>query len=315
MFNVPAMKFREKYIQILLFGIFSLFSPFLFSTPAQNIENCLSEFQDKGKPKQEEKKQLSLFDNSSPSIEPPIQSEILFPTKPQNTKVEKDTIIKDFFLAFKKRNHQQIKKLVNKFPFLKEVRFESSFVNRFVEKRHLHWCPEGWSPPQLASYTKDIQILEWLLELDFNIRTKKTIKEGNIEHNPLHISIKRDFKEGAQKILAYAHDGHIPSKKRNRFIDEKNQDKETPWAMAVRQDQKKPLPVFMLIVGQYHPSGYVESYDQDGPKDGYEIAEETGNNIFIRLAKYYLVAPNYRKHKKSKLMHGRRTTAPSHPSH
>ena len=300
------MKFQAKCFKHFIFGMFSLFSPFLFPSPVQNTGGCLSNFQEKENHPKQEEKQLSLFD--SPSLTEPPKD---FKLQPQITPVKKEDIVKDFLQTFEKRDFQQIKSMVNKFPFLKDVRFNIFLINHLVEEKHLNWCPNGWSPLQLASYAKDIQMLEWFLELGFNIRIKKTIRGVSLEHNPLHIAIKRDFKEGAEQILAYAHD-NIPLKQKKHFIDEKNQYTETPWGLAVRQDQKKPLPVFILIVGQYGPSGYVESYDWNGLKDGYEIAEETGNSILVRLAKFYLVAPNYRKHKKNKLKRGHRTKTPSY---
>ncbi len=95
------------------------------------------------------------------------------------------------------------------------------------------------------------------------------------------------------------------------MIDEKDQNKKTPWALAIEKDVETDTIRFTPLIGQYHPSGYVESYTPYGPRDGYELATATKQSQIVRIAYRYLKAPNYGEHKENKRRHGHRTTSPT----
>ena len=205
-------------------------------------------------------------------------------------------ITQNFLESFHARDTTQIKELVLKHPFLKKVRFPIDQSS--IQKEHQHWMPEGWTPPQMASYLKDLELLSLFLELDFNLRTKKKTGGVSVEDNPLHIAIKRNFLEGAKSILN--HVGPVRFGIRNRFIDEKTHDKYTTWALTIQHYQKYRELNFINLVGKYQPSGYTESYDKDIPKDGYKLANETGSSEVIDLASRYLIAPKYEHYREIK---------------
>ena len=335
------MKFCKKSLKSSFFGIFLFASSFLCASPSQVAKKCKKAFQKERASQSEEIsnfEDLPLFQSAnlhstSPSVfsndslynlqnpqelesKKPILS-ILPGESHQNikpssrlTQKRKEEATAEFLEAFERKDFKKIKSLIIQFPFLKAVRFKNpSFINRSVEKTDRIWCPEGWGPLQLATYTKDLQTLDWLLKLDFNVRTKKKTGGVSLESNPLHIAIKRNFPIGAKKILE--HENYVPfGKNKNRFIDEKNHNKQTAWALAVQKDIERRRLRYTLLIGRYHPSGYVESYSVNGPKDGYEIARDTGEQVIIDLARKYLVAPNYEEHKKNKRAYGHRTKPP-----
>ena len=215
--------------------------------------------------------------------------------KTRKTKAEKIQAEKDFLLAFQRRNKANMNELIRQFPFLKKIRFTDSFLLEEIPIIDRQWCPRGWSPLQIASYKKDLDLLEFLLSLDMEFRAKKKPGGESLESNPLHIAIRRDFREGAKKILSHAkliRFGH-----RNRFVDEKDHLKKTPWYLAVQKDIQNRILRYTNIVGRYKPSGHASSYTPKGPKDGYQIAMATREPDIIRQAHRYLVAPNYEKYK------------------
>ena len=247
----------------------------------------------------------------------PIQQEILFnfsaadqsktnnkhtSYKVRNGKahsLSRKEIVQSFLELFYARDLKQIEALVLDHPFLKKQRFP--IENSKIKTEHQVWMPQGWTPPQMAGYLKDIELLNLFLTLNFNIRTKK--KQGGVsqEDNALHIAIKRNFPEGAESILK--HIGISKFGKRNRFIDEKTHDKYTPWALAVQHYNKHKELNFIHLIGKYKPSGYVESYDRYEPKDGYKLALETRSRELIKLANEYLIAPKYEHYRDMKLNH------------
>ena len=213
----------------------------------------------------------------------------------------------DFLLAFKGRNAMGMISLIKEFPFLKDTRFKDPSVLDQIPEKHRYWCPRGWSPAQIASYIRDIDLLNFVLSLEMNIRSMKKTGGESVESNPLHISIQRDFKEGAIRILEFA--GKTPYGRRGRFIDEKDGLKQTPWHLAIQRDIINGIErdmenqivhhkiYYMDIVGRYEPSRLVSSYTLRGDRDGFEAAYDTGIPIVKRKADKYLVAPNYDHYK------------------
>ncbi|MDE0091754.1 MAG: hypothetical protein OXN83_00520 [Oligoflexia bacterium] len=233
------------------------------------------------------KKTISDTPHKSHTLNEPAN--VTYKTAPI-TASKKEEILKSFLHLFHTRNIKQIEKLVLEYPFLKKsARFPT--LNSSIHIEHQSWMPLGWTPPQMASYLKDLDLLNLFLKLDFNIRTQKKQGGVSLENNPLHIAIKRNFFEGAQSILN--HVGHIKFGVKNRLIDEKTHDKYTPWALAIQHYQKSNALDFIDLIGRYTPSGYVESYNWNGPKDGYKLADETGSQAVIHRANRYLMAPNY----------------------
>ena len=256
-----------------------------------------------------------------------IQEEIPFKFisssyQPQKTFGQKSSVVKkqaltrkqikqNFLSAFQSRDIKQLKELVLKQPFLKKTRWPVE--QSPVHKEHQNWIAEGWTPLQIASYLKDLELLNLFLELDFNVRTKKKTGGVSIEDNALHIAIKRNFLEGAESLLN--HMGFVRFGRRNRFIDEKTHDKYTPWALAIQHYEKYGNLDFIRLIGRHQPSGYTESYDSGIPKDGYVLANETRSSEVIRMANMYLIAPKYEHYREIKQNHPypfhKRTSSPS----
>lgn len=224
---------------------------------------------------------------------------------------QKEEISQRFLTALERENFKEIKELAEKFPFLKNIRFKSSLdlINKNIKEEDLSYCPEGWSPVQFAVYTKNIPLLEQLLSLNFNVRAKKKRGGESLEDNPLHIAIKVNFKEGARKILS--HIGPTRFGVKNRFIDEKNRQKRTPWFIAVKKDLENQFIDFTPLIGMYYPSGHVESYGKYGLEDGFETAKRTQIQEIIDIANNSLKTSNYLVHKEAKELYGRRTKAPA----
>ena len=244
-------------------------------------------------------------------------------TSSQNTKKQKPKklsktekeykITVQLYQAIEKRDFNSIIVLSDKFPFLKEIRFnDPNFINKNIHKDHQHLCPEGWSPVQLAAYKRDIELLKMLLNLKFAVRTKKRQGGVSLEYNPLHIAIKIDFIEGAQYILNHAYRSIFNEKKGHRFIDEKTHYKQTPFALAVEESQKTKFTqlAFIKLITRVGISGYVESYFKDKLMDAYQIAEFTEHPEIQALVGQFARAPNYNEHKEKKRKYGHRTSSP-----
>ena len=257
-------------------------------------------------------------ENKQDSLENSILEEIRKSGEPalRVSRRKKHIIAKLFIDYFKSQDFENMERLVVKYPFLKSERFASaSDLKDYIEKEDDRSFPMGWSPVQAASFAKDLKMLEFLLKQGFDIRSKKRQGGESLEDNPLHIAIKQNFIAGAKTILN--HDGYINfGRRRNRLIDEKDINKHTPWFLAIKQDLKNENLDFIHLIGEYNPSGYVESFDWDGPKDGYELARKTGNSQIISLSYLYLKAPNYEYYKDIKRnSHSFNQKRTRHPTH
>ncbi len=200
------------------------------------------------------------------------------------------------------------------YPQLKNLRWtREEFPNFFKQMSVVdyQWCPKGWGLSQLAAYFKKPEVLSLFLNSDVNIRTKKKQGGESLEDNALHISLKRNFKEGIDIILKHKKPERF-GKVRSRFIDEKSYDKKTPWFLAIRRDVKYKNTLFTNLIGQREPSGYVQSYVIGrGARDGFEVASSTRDNQFITLAHRYLqISQNYGEYKELKQMYGKSTKPP-----
>ena len=168
-------------------------------------------------------------------------------TKKQQIKIDAK---RSFTQAFQKRDFNKMETLINTFPFLKSLRISN---NSPLLENYTHYItniesfPEGLNFPVIAVYAYDFQMLDFLLNLGINIRTKKGTGEVSIESNPLHVGIKIDFYSAANRILE--HEGHVPFGKRNRLIDEKEQNKKTPWALAIEKDMETDKIRFIPLIG------------------------------------------------------------------
>ena len=211
-------------------------------------------------------------------------------------------------------NLKNIKQTLINYPSLKNIRLTKEDTPRLlsrIRETNLNWCPKGWGLLHLAAYFKKPELLDLLLELGVNIRTKKRKGGESIEDNVLHVSIKRNFKEGVDTIFK-----HYPKERfgqvRRRFIDEKTRDKKTPWFLAIRRDVHFKNTLFTNLIGQYGPSGHVESYVIGrGAKDGFETARATHNDSIIILSNRYLqISQNYKEQKAMKQRAGKRTMPP-----
>ena len=244
-------------------------------------------------------------------------------TSSQNTKKQKSKklsktekeykITVQLYQAIEKRDFNSIIFLSDKFPFLKEIRFnDSNFINKNIHKDHQHLCPEGWSPVQLATYKRDIELLKMFLNLNFAFRTKKRQGGVSLEYNPLHIAIKIDFTQGAQYILNHTYKSIFNEKKGHRFIDEKTHYKQTPFALAVEESQKTQFTqlAFIKLITRVGISGYVESYFKDRLMDAYQIAEFTEHPEIQSLVRQFARAPNYNEYKEKRRKFGHRTSYP-----
>ena len=235
---------------------------------------------------------------------------------PRSTKAKKEQAEKNFLKAFQDNNYQEMIEIVENFPFLKTIRFDHSALpdNPISKEHQKKWMPLGWSPPQVAAYEKDIEKLIFFLELGFNPRTKKRTGGVSLEHNPLHIAIKVYFANGVSMTLK--HVGFEPMDRdhlRNRFIDEKNNDKQTPWILAIQSDLKIKRTSFTARVARFRPSGYVESFVHGRLVDGYEYAKMSRVPKIIQIARKSLEARNYELYRPYREREGEsshRTSAP-----
>ena len=170
--------------------------------------------------------------------------------------------------------------------------------------------PLGVTLPQLAVLASHSKMLDMLLDLGLDIRSKKQVGGVSIEDNPLHIAIKMDNEKMAKRLLD--HEGLVPLKKtgRKRLIDEKDSGKRTPWALAFEKEGREDRVKWIHILGFYKPSGYVEFVTVNGLKDGYEVAQDTLDKPIIDLAYRFLVAREYNEYKKIKKDYGHRTQMP-----
>ena len=139
---------------------------------------------------------------------PPLPQTSKGPASPPKKKKrlsqeEKRQAETNFLLAFQSRNYAYMSDLLQEFPFLKKVRFKNSRAFADIPESDYYLCPEGWSPLHIASYKKDLELLDFLLNLDLEFRAKKRPGGESLESNPLHIALKRDFKAGVKNILSH----------------------------------------------------------------------------------------------------------------
>ena len=224
--------------------------------------------------------------------------------------------------AVENSNLPQLRQLLEQYPQLKDLRWNQHTYPSFFSKmgEDYKWCPKGWGLLQIAAYLKEPNLLNLFLNLDVNIRTQKRKGGESIEDNALHISLRQNYRQGIEIIFSHVPRERFGSKKQ-RFIDEKSHDKKTPWFLAIKRDREYKKIIFTHMIGQYEPSGFVESYIIGrGPRDGFEIAKSTGNKKFINLSRKYLRrSANYKKYKDMKMRSGKRTKEPNsfldyHPS-
>lgn len=197
-----------------------------------------------------------------------------------------------FLLAFKSKNPTEMKDLVTKFPNLKEVRFTSEEIPEWEPD----WEQESWSPTQFAAHEKDLELLNFFLDLDMDIRSRKKPGGESLENNPLHISFDKEFKKGIVRILK--HMKLVPfDEERDRLIDEKDLLKQTIWYKAIKSGKI----LYVHEIGKHEPSGHVESYTEDGRRlDGLEIAKLTQDKSIKDLANLIDLANEYLKTKEGK---------------
>ena len=284
MFKIRVMFFRNLFFLLILLN--------LSSVSAQTMKEC-----------------ISLFEASGMSFD---SSEIK--KKSRYTQAEKAYILESFKQALNNRDKSSMRELALNYPFLKTLRraLPVSIAEASLDKGWFD-VELGWTPLQMAVYYKDLNLLNFLLNLGFEYRAKKD-KKRSLEYNPLHLAIEKNFPEGAKSILKQSGFQKFGKYKGRRFIDEKTSYKKTPWALAVLQDIKNKKIKFIPIIGKYQPSGYVESFFYDGPKDGFVIAKEFGIPVIQKLAKKYLVAPEYDKYQeiKKNAIKKNRTKKPSY---
>ena len=230
----------------------------------------------------------------------PLSSANPFSIKPKKSysKEEKEALSKEFLYHYDKKDKESMEALVTQNPFLKNIRIPLPDYVLIKFPKQMGWFDAeiGWTPLQMASYNRDLDLLKFFLKLGFPYKAKKKKGGISVEYNPLHIAIVRDFPEGAKSILSEAGLQKLGFHTGQRFIDEKDAKKRTPWTLAVFQDMKNKQTQFVHIIGRYEPSGYVESYIYDSPLDGYKVAGKYGSSIIIHLANVYLKAPNYKKY-------------------
>ena len=223
-------------------------------------------------------------------------------------------------------NLQSIIQTLMEYPSLKDIRLTKEDIPHLfnkIKKEDRNWCPKGWGLLHLAAYFKNPVLLDSLLKVGVNARTKKKnytvtkhttrtvdfIKETvSFEDNALHISIKRNFEEGINIIFK-----HHPKEKfwriypigrlstKIRFIDEISKDNQTPWLLALERDiehEKDPNFTFTHLIGQQGPSLYFRSntpYHLDGYNyffTKYIPARDSDINMAVAdLALKYLVGP------------------------
>ena len=210
----------------------------------------------------------------------------------------------------KTSNLEIIKHILTTYPALKNIRLtkeEAPYLFNKIKKEDRDWCPEGWGLLHLAAYFKNPALLDLLLKVGVNARTKKkTYTESYIkqtksfEDNALHISIKRNFEEGIniifkhhpkEKFVRYVRlrrrfDSFVriqvepkveKESKGLRFIDEISKDNQTPWLLALERDiehKKDSNFTFTHLIGQQRPSLHFLSNRNDRIR-------HNRNNVYI----------------------------------
>jgi len=249
------------------------------------------------------KRRSQLLNQTSQSQRTPVSQQQI---------AQKKTDILHYFINSDMKNLQAI---LLKYPRLKNVRWTKQENPEFFKEilfGDYKWSKQGWGLLQLAAYFKKPEMLSMLLDLNLNIRTRKKLGGESIEDNALHISLRRNFQEGVDMLLK--HQGlERFGKVKNRFIDEKSYDKKTPWFLAIRRDLSQKNTLFTNLIGQYRPSGYVQSYVIGrGPRDGFEVARSSRNPHIIQLAHRYLkISRNYKEFKDLKQLYGKNTKPPT----
>ena len=211
--------------------------------------------------------------------------------------------------------------LITKNPFLKNknIRFTSgSLIDRISEKDKA-WAPRGWGVLQLMAYFENLKMLDTLLDLGVDIRTQKRTGGVSVESNALHIAIKKQDFEAVELILGnYNITKKIKSK--GHFIDEKDQDKMTAFALSIitlDSFGQYNIPIIRRVA-ENQPSGNVEvpifskRLFRFQLLDGFELANRTGNKEIRQVAYKQLVrSVDYFQNKRKKQNNpNKRTKAP-----
>jgi len=257
---------------------------------------------------------MDLFSAAGIPLDPPQSPEPLKPhRKPKYSKKEKELLSQTFLDFLSKKDKASMKNLVLEHPFLQDIRLPLS-QELLSSSDYKGWfdLETGWTPLQMATYNKDLDLLQFLLDMGFDYNSKKSRGGVSIEYNPLHIAIVTDFQIGAESILQAVGLQKF-GKHKHRFIDEKTGDKKTPWSLAVIKDVNNKRVEFTSLIGEYEPSGYVESYIFNEPMDGYMLAKRYGGPGMYELAQRYLKAPNYDKYmdiKNNSIRNRRKRTKP-----
>ena len=287
----------KPYKKILIVGFFGTFVCFSSSLLAKKTQ-CEHPFQQKL-----EIENLSFKEKTQKRE----------PSKKQ-THLSKKERGKKLVQAFNDKNFQEIEDLVKIYPDLKNIRItDTSFLNEKIELKDQDWSPRGWGLLQLASYSKDIEMLDKLLQLDFPIRTNK-VKNRSIESNSLHIALRKNFQEGVSRILKQS--GYVPYGKRGRFIDEKDHNTITPWIRAIIMDQRNEDDnhSFTELIGSFKPSAHVESRNLNGDLvDAWQMALKTQDPMIKDIAKRALggLKTTYGEYKEMRIRHPEKRTYPA----
>lgn len=207
--------------------------------------------------------------------------------------------------ALLKNDLRKIESLIVSHPFLREknIRFTEPSILKKIPEHLQALCPLGIGLYHFAVIHRNYELLDMLLYLKVNIRTNKMTGGVSLESNALHLAIRQGFLPGVTRIV---NTPHLSNDKKTRgfFIDEKDNEKQTPFSLAVEQAVKSRRYAILELVAKNSPSGEVEVLSRDAkyaPLDGLSIALNTGNPRIIQIAEEYLrFSPYYQTNKRKK---------------
>ena len=220
-----------------------------------------------------------------------------------------------YLVTSEKVDYPQIRQLVEEYSFLKKYHFglsdfhsggvtlkpifsdpqsalfDSMNSDHPIDPRYAKWFPNGITALQWFGYTKNYEIFHFLMALGFGYRTLKKPGGESTEHNVLHIAIKRNDIRLAKSILELdgvasteISGGADPTAGKKPFVDEKTDQKHTPWLLALLRWERTKDMSFLNLIANHHPSIHVSSFYKDQSFTNWDVTEEVaGSNKEILL--------------------------------
>lgn len=211
------------------------------------------------------------------------------------------------------KEKKQLIDLINIYPYLKkkEVRFlEEDYPDsplwNYLTSTQYESFGAGLGMLHITALLKEVILLESLLKAGVEYRSIRTIKKGYIENNILHIGLKIGSISVVNTVL-----NNVPIERfgivTNRFIDEKDPHKQTPWHVSLVRFGKSKNPAFMKVLENHRPSGEVETLYQGRPINGTNLSWHFGEQAILFAKKILVVGKNHGEYVRKKEAYGNRT--------